>query len=80
MRNGFQGFCLLIELLRKAHLKFLERLLTLRIKIMVAVSDGNIGESHVSYINCYLYREHLKFQTFKDKIVHNLIYFNTMNN
>lgn len=59
MRNRFHGFCLLMELLRKAHIKVLERLLMLRIKILVAVSDGNIGENHI------LCQEHLKFQMFK---------------
>jgi len=78
-RNGFYGFCLLIELLRKAYIKLLEHLLMLRIKIMVAMSDGNIGESHVSYINCYSFsQEHLKYFRYS-KTRSFIVYFNMMN-
>lgn len=74
MRNGFHGFCLLMGLLRKAHIKVLERLLMFRIKILAKVSEGNIGESHVSRINCYFCQEYLKFHMFRNEIIHNSMY------
>lgn len=78
MRNGFSGFCLLMKLPRKVHIKILERLLMLGIKILAVLNDGNIGESHVSHINYCLCQEHLKFQMFKNEIVNNLVYFFTI--
>lgn len=73
MRNGFQGFCLLMKLLRKAHIKILERLLMLSIKILAAVNDGNIGESYVlSAIYAF------EISDFKNEIVSNLMYFYTI--
>lgn len=46
MRNQFLDYCLLIQLLRKARIKILKRLLRPGVKIFVAVGDGNIGEIH----------------------------------